>query len=52
MSPLSAQEKPVLDWLASQREAMLGLTAELVAIDSGKELLCALMTAAILVTWR
>lgn len=35
MSEVSAQERQVLDWLASQSEAMQGLLAGLVNIDSG-----------------
>ena len=34
-SSFSAAERTVLDWLAAQRDAMLGLVAELVNTDSG-----------------
>lgn len=34
-SSISAAEQTVLDWLAAQRDSMLGLVAELVNIDSG-----------------
>jgi glutamate carboxypeptidase len=35
MTALSKKEEVVLDWLAGQREAMIGLVAALVNIDSG-----------------
>ena len=35
MTKLAPQEKAVTEWLASQKEAMLGLLAEVVNIDSG-----------------
>jgi glutamate carboxypeptidase len=35
MTKLAPQEKAITEWLASQKEAMLGLLAEVVNIDSG-----------------